>query len=577
MLTGILKRYLRPYKGTIYISLLLLLIQAVSNLYLPHLNADLINNGVSKGDISYIWRVGFIMLGASAVSIIVSIGIAYLASRISMAFGRDLRSSIFEKVESFSTQEIGKFGAATLITRNTNDVLQIQMVLFMGLSMMIAAPITAVGAIIMAVNTNARLSLLLLVVVPFMALIIVLLLLRIVPLFRLNQIKIDKINLVLREQIAGVRVIRAFVKRAQEEERFAVASADLMETALKVMRMFAVMFPILMFILNGSTVAVVWFGAKLIDTDQIQIGSLTAFIAYLMQILANVMMGVMMSLMIPRAEASAERVQEILGTESSISESPEIEPIKNVSGVVEFRNVEFKYPGAEHSVLSGISFTAKPGEFTAIIGGTGSGKSTLLNLIPRFMEVTSGEVFVNSVDVRKQNLEALWANIGLVPQRSLLFRGTIRDNLKYGLKTASDEEMWRALDVAQARDFVESLPEKLDAKVAQGGTNFSGGQRQRLAIARALIRRPAIYLLDDSFSALDYTTDAKLRSELHSFAAESTLIVVAQRVSTILSADKIIVLEDGRIVGTGNHHELMDTCQTYKEIVLSQLSPEEAA
>ena len=350
-----------------------------------------------------------------------------------------------------------------------------------------------------------------------------------------------------------------------------------METALKVMRMFAVMFPILMFILNGSTVAVVWFGAKLIDTDQIQIGSLTAFIAYLMQILANVMMGVMMSLMIPRAEASAERVQEILGTESSISESPEIEPIRNIDGLVEFRNVEFKYPGAEHSVLSGITFEALPGQFTAIIGGTGSGKSTLLNLIPRFMEVTNGEVIVNGVDVRRQNLEALWSNIGLVPQRSLLFRGTIRDNLRYGSASASDEEMWRALDVAQARDFVEALPDKLDAKVAQGGTNFSGGQRQRLAIARALIRQPAIYLLDDSFSALDYTTDAKLRGDLHAYASSATLIVVAQRVSTILHADQIIVLDEGRIVGIGRHHELMKSCQTYKEIVLSQLSPEEAA
>lgn len=577
MLTGILGFYLRPYRGLTIAAIFLLLIQAMANLFLPHLNADLINNGVAKGDVNHIWHVGLLMLVASAISIAVSIVIAYLASRISMGFGRDLRSGLFKHVESFSSQEMGKFGPATLITRNTNDVLQVQMLVFMGLSMMIAAPITAIGAIIMAVNTNARLSLLLLVAVPLMAIIITLLLRQIVPLFRLNQIKIDRINLILREQIAGVRVIRAFVKGQEEESRFATASADLMETALKVTRTFALMFPLLMFILNGSTVAVIWFGAKLVDSDQIQVGSLTAFISYLMQILANVMMGVMMALMIPRAEASAERIQEIFNTKTSIAELPGTKAIEKASGIVEFKAVDFRYPGAEHSVLSDISFTAEPGKFTAIIGGTGSGKSTLLNLIPRFMEATGGAIFINGKDVREQNLEALWSTIGLVPQRSLLFRGSVRDNLKFGRPNATEVEMWEALRVAQARDFIEALPEKLDSQVAQGGTNFSGGQRQRLAIARAVIRKPKIYLLDDSFSALDYSTDAKLQNELHTFAKDSTLIVVAQRVSTILTADKIVVLDEGRIVGIGDHHSLMASCETYREIVLSQLDPEEAA
>lgn len=576
MLIGLLRRYLAPYKRSVLLSFLLLLGQAMATLYLPNLNADLINNGVAKGDVGYILHIGLIMLASSTIVIIVSIWIAYLASKISMSFGRDLREAVFERVQSFSTQEIGKFGAATLITRNTNDVQQIQMVLFMGVSMMIAAPITAIGAIIMAIHTNARLSLLLLVSVPILGLVITLLLRQIVPLFRATQKKIDRINLILREQIAGVRVIRAFVKQNEEESRFADASNDLMQTQLKVTRMFAIMFPILFLILNASSVAVIWFGGKLISVDKMQIGSLTAFLAYLMQILANVMMAVMMSLMIPRAEASAERVQEILGTNTSINENENaIDKLHHI-GKIEFKDVEFRYPGAEHPILSGITFTAEPGKFTAIIGSTGSGKSTLLNLIPRFMDVSSGVVLIDGQDVREQSLESLWSHMGLVPQRSLLFKGTIRDNLKWGKKDATDEEIWDALAVAQARDFIEALPEKLDAEVAQSGNNFSGGQRQRLAIARALIRKPQIYILDDSFSALDFETDAKLRQQLNSYAKDSTLIVVAQRVSTILGADQIVVLNEGKIAGIGNHHQLMESCETYKEIVLSQLSPEEA-
>lgn len=577
MLAEILKRYLTPYKSVVALSFLLLLIQAVANLYLPNLNADLINNGVAKGNVGYIWHIGAIMLIASAIVIAVSIWIAYLASKISMKFGRDLRGSLFQKVETFSAKEMGKFGAPSLITRNTNDIQQVQMLVYMSMTMMIAAPITAVGSIIMAVHTNAHLSLLLLVVVPLLGTFIWLVLRSIVPLFRLNQEKLDKINLILREQIAGVRVIRAFVKQGEEEQRFGAASADLMNTTLKVARTFSIMFPVLMVIMNSSSVAVIWFGGKLVETGAMQIGSLTAFLAYLMQILGNVMMAVMMSMMIPRAAASAERIQEIFNTETSISENEKAIEVVDKSGTVEFKDVEFKYPGAEHSVLEDISFTAQAGKFTAVIGGTGSGKSTLLNLVPRFMDVTSGSVLLNGVDVREQVLESVWSQIGYVPQRSLLFKGTIRDNLKYGKSDATEEEIWRALEVAQAKDFIEELPEKLDAQVSQGGTNFSGGQRQRLAIARALVRRPKIYILDDSFSALDYTTDAKLREALRSYAADATLIVIAQRVSTILNADQIVVLDQGKIVGIGSHYELMDSCPTYKEIVLSQLSPEEAA
>ena len=577
MLVRLLKRYLSPYKSLVWLSFFLLLIQAVANLYLPNLNAELINNGVAKGKIGYIIHVGWIMLFASTVVIAVSIWLALLSARISMSFGRDLRAAIFKKVGTYSAREMGKFGAPSLITRNTNDVQQVQMLVFMGLTMMIAAPITAVGAIIMAVRTNAKLSLLLLVVVPIMALFITLILKRIVPLFRINQIKIDKINLILREQIAGVRVIRAFVKRDEEEARFAQASTDLMQTTLKVARTFSIMFPTLNLIMNFSSVAVIWFGGKLVDSGNMQIGSLTAFLAYLMQILGNVMMAVMMSMMIPRAAASAERIQEVFDTETSISEAGTNKEIATDHGAIEFRNVEFKYPGAEHSILTNISFTALPGKFTAIVGGTGSGKSTLLNLIPRFMDVSSGEVLVNGVDVKAQDLEHLWSQMGYVPQRSLLFKGTVRDNLKYGKVDATDEEIWRALEIAQAKDFINELPEKLDAQIAQGGTNFSGGQRQRLAIARALVRKPQIYILDDSFSALDYTTDAKLREALGTYAKGSTLLVIAQRVSTILNADQIVVLDEGKIVGIGTHQELMSTCSTYKEIVLSQLSPEEAA
>ena len=561
----------------VWIVVFLLLVQSIGNLYLPNLNADLINNGVAKGDLGYIWRIGAYMLAISALIIGASVIIAYFSSKVSMSFGRDVRKEVFVSVERFSTRELNKFGAPSLITRNTNDVQQVQMVLFMGLTMMVAAPLTGVGAVIMALKTNVKLSGLLLVAVPAMGLLIFWLLRRIVPLFRVMQTRIDRINLVLREQIAGVRVIRAFVKTGYEEERFAVANEELMQTNLSVTRTFAIMFPALIFILNMSSIAVIWFGAKLIDSGSMPIGNLTAFLSYIMQILMSVMMAVMMSLMIPRAEASAERIQEVLMTESSVVETLTPKTPTSRKGVIEFKDVEFRYPGAEHPVLSGISFKAKPGGMTAIVGSTGSGKTTLLNLIPRFIDATSGQVLMDGVDLRDQPLEDVWSEIGFVPQRAFLFGGTVATNLRYGKADATDEELWTALEVAQADGFVKEKEVGLSSPVSQGGTNFSGGQRQRLSIARAIVKNPQLYILDDSFSALDFSTDAKLRAALEAHAKDSTLIVVAQRVSTIMKADQIIVLNNGKIEGIGKHADLMESCKTYQEIVLSQLSPEEAA
>ncbi len=575
MLVRILKDYLHPYRSQVWFVTALLLVQSLVTLYLPKLNADLINNGVARGDVSYIWRVGAFMLLASAIVMLTSIVIAYYASQVSMAFGRDLRKSVFVAVEKFSSRELNAFGAPSLITRNTNDVQQIQMVLFMGLTMMLSAPITGIGGIIMAVRTDVKLSALLLISVPVMSFIIWMLLRRVVPLFRVMQIKIDRINLILREQISGIRVIRAFVKTDYEEKRFDEANDDLMQNTLKVTRTFALMFPSLTLILNLSSVAVIWFGGQLVNSGNMPIGNLTAFLQYLMQILMSVMMGVMMSLMIPRAATSAERVIEVLDTPSTVVETENPKSPTHSSGLIEFRNVEFRYPGAEQPVLSNISFTAHPGQTTAIVGSTGSGKTTLLNLISRFIEVTDGQVLVNDIDVRELALEVLWSQLALVPQRSFLFGGTIATNLKYGDEDCSEADMWTALTIAQARDFVEALPEQLNAPIAQGGTNLSGGQRQRISIARAIVKNAPIMLLDDSFSALDFTTDAKLRAALREYAQHATLIVVAQRISSILSADQIIVLDQGQIAGIGTHSELIKTCTVYQEIVFSQLDPEE--
>ena len=577
MLIAVLRKYLSPYRATVIGITGLLLIQTITNLYLPNLNADLINNGVTKGDIHYIWHIGQIMLACSALIMGASVWLAYLSSKVSMAFGRDMRDDVFSTVEAFSARELNQFGAPSLITRNTNDVQQVQMVLFMGLTMMVGAPITGVGAVIMAVRTNAKLSLLLLVTVPIMSLLIFFLLRRVVPLFRTTQLKVDRINLILREQIAGIRVIRAFVKTHEEEARFAASNKELMDVQLKVTRTFAIMFPALMLILNLSSVAVLWFGGRLINTGSMPIGNLMAFLTYIMQILSSVMMAVMMSLMIPRASASAERIKEVLDTPSSVVDA--INPITPAKreGILTFESVEYRYPGAEHPVLAKISFTAHPGQVTAIVGSTGSGKTTLLNLIPRFIDPTVGRVLLDGVDVKDQSLEGIWSEIGLVPQRSFLFGGTIAENLRYGDQAATEEKLWTALEIAQGKDFVGELADGLQSRVAQGGTNFSGGQRQRLSIARAIVKNPRIYLLDDSFSALDYTTDAKLRVALENHAKDSTVIIVAQRVSTILSADQIIVLNEGKIDGIGTHSDLMNSCKTYQEIVLSQLSPEEAA
>lgn len=558
-------------------TLILLAVQAIANLYLPALNADLINKGVATGNTSYIWHIGLWMLLSALLVMFASLIIAYLSARISMGFGRDVRYDVFTAVERFSARELNQFGAPSLITRNTNDVQQVQMVLFTGLTMMVSAPITGVGALIMAVKTNVQMSWILVVVIPITSLVIWLLLRRIVPLFRLMQVRIDRINLVLREQISGIRVIRAFVRTGLEESRFNDANTDLMDNTLKVTRTFSVMFPLLGLILNLSSVAVIWIGASLVGDGSMSIGNLTAFLAYLMQILSSVMMAVMMSLMIPRAATSAERIQEVLQTNTSVVESPAPVVTEYSTGLIEFRDVEFRYPGAQHPILENISFTSEPGKITAIVGSTGSGKTTLLNLITRFIDVSGGSILVDGVDVRDQSLESLWHKIGLVPQRAFLFGTTLAENLRYGNANATDEQLWDALEIAQAKDFVSELPAKLETVISQGGTNLSGGQRQRISIARALVKKSSIYLLDDSFSALDYSTDAKLRMALEPELVNSAVIIVGQRVSSIMHADQILVLDEGHIVGVGTHAELMESCKTYKEIVLSQLSPQEAS
>jgi ATP-binding cassette subfamily B protein len=571
MLIQLLRRYLQPYIREVVVVVTLVLIQSIANLYLPNLNADIINNGVVKGDIPYIWRTGGVMLAITVALGIIAVVAVYWASIVSMGVGRDLRGDVFRRVQTFSALEMNRLGTPSLITRNTNDVQQIQLFLQIALTLMVGAPIIAVGGVIMALREDVTLSGLLVVVIPVLAAIIGVMLVKAVPLFRSLQTKIDRINQVLREQIMGVRVIRAFRRNAYEQVRFAAANEDLTSTTLRVNRIFVVAFPAVLGVMNLTTVAVLWFGAHLVDSGQMPIGNLTAFLMYIMQILMSVMMAIAMVILVPRAEASAARINEVITTEPSIDDPAEAVEPATATGRVEFDDVTFGYPGGEHPVLQDLTFDLKPGQTTAIIGGTGAGKTTVLNLITRFYDVTSGHLLVDGVDVRKQSLDRLWDRIGLVPQRAYLFGGTVADNLRFGNDAATEEELWHALEVAQAKDFVAAMPGGLDSPIDQGGTNVSGGQRQRLAIARALVKRPAVYLFDDCFSALDAGTDARLRAALRSETRSSTVLIVAQRVSTIMHADRIIVLDDGRIVGIGTHAELMITCEPYREIVDSQL------
>ncbi|SDD30225.1 ATP-binding cassette, subfamily B [Sanguibacter gelidistatuariae] len=577
MLLKLLKTYLAPYRGALILVIVLQLVQTIASLYLPTLNADIIDKGVTTGDTGYIFRVGGIMLAVSLGQIVCAIAAVYFGARAAMGFGRDVRGGLFTNVQKFSGQDVATFGAPSLITRTTNDVQQVQMVVMLGLTIMVMAPIMLVGGIVMALQQDVGLSALLVVIVPVLGITVAPIVSRMVPYFRAMQKRIDRINSVLREQITGIRVIRAFVRERHEEERFRVANTELYETSLRVGKLMALMFPVVMLVMNLSSVSVMWFGGQRINSGEMQIGSLTAFLSYIMYILMAVMMSTMIFMMVPRAAVSAERIKEVLDTESSVVEPLDPTPLRQVAGRVAFSDVEFRYPGAQDPVLSEVTFTAEPGETTAIIGSTGSGKTTLMNLIPRLFDATGGTISVDGVDVRSAAGQDLWAHIGMVPQKPFLFSGTIGSNLAYGLEGATPEQMWDALEVAQARTFVEELADGLDTPVSQGGTNFSGGQRQRLAIARALIRKPRIVLFDDSFSALDYATDAALRRALVPRTKESTMIVVAQRVATIRMAEKIIVLDTGRIVGQGTHAELLADCQTYQEIVFSQLSAEEAA
>jgi ATP-binding cassette subfamily B multidrug efflux pump len=577
VLTRLLRTYLRPYGRELTAVLVLQLIGTIASLYLPSLNADIIDYGVARGNTGYIVSTGVWMLAVTIVQILCSVGAVYFGARTAMALGRDIRSGVFHRVGEFSAREVAAFGAPSLITRTTNDVQQVQLLVVMVCTMLVTAPIMCVGGIVMALKQDVGLSWLLLVCVPVLLIAIGSIVSRMVPQFRLMQERIDQVNRVLREQLSGIRVVRAFVREPAETRRFADANGALTNTALRVGRLQALIFPTVMLILNASSIAVLWFGARRVDTGEMQIGALTAFLNYLLQILMSVMMATFISTMIPRAAVCAERINEVLDTESSVR--PPLTPVREVGGFaeVEFAGVEFRYPGAVEPVLRDISFRAEAGRTTAIIGSTGAGKTTLVSLVPRLIDVTAGAVLVDGVDVRELDPDALWSRIGLVPQRPYLFTGTVASNLRYGNPDATDEQLWEALEIAQARDFVEEMAGGLDAAIAQGGTNVSGGQRQRLSIARALVRRPEIYLFDDSFSALDLATDARLRAALRPHTEQAAVIVVAQRVSTILGADQIVVLDNGSVVGVGTHHELLERCPTYLEIVQSQLTPEQAA
>jgi ATP-binding cassette subfamily B protein len=567
--------HFKPYWAQAVIVVLLQAAATIASLYLPRLNADIIDLGVSKGDTEYIWVHGGIMLALSACQVVCQILAVYFGAKIAMSFGRDVRRSIFDRALSFSAREVGEFGPASLITRNTNDVQQVQQLVMMTFIMILGAPITMVGGVYMALREDLGLSWLIAAAVGALAVVAGVVLSQMGPLFGAMQKRIDNINLVLREHISGIRIVRAFIREPYEAERFAAANQALTSLGIKTGRLMVTMFPLVGIILNLSTVGVTWFGAQRIEAGDLQIGQLTAFISYLMQILMSVMMATMMLVMAPRAAVCAKRIMAVLDTEPSIKAPADPKVPEKSEGKVLFDHVTFRYPGAEGAVLEDLTFALEPGQTTAVIGATGSGKTTLISLLPRLFDVTSGQVLVDGLDVREFDPEALWARIGLVPQKSYLFTGTIASNLRYGNPGATDEELWHALEVAQARDFVEEMPDKLATEVAQGGTSVSGGQRQRLAIARALVKKPQIYVFDDSFSALDVATDARLRAALAGETEAASVLIVAQRVSTIRHADQIIVLDDGRIVGKGTHAELMATCPTYAEIVESQHAAEE--
>ncbi|WP_442952379.1 ABC transporter ATP-binding protein [Paenibacillus sp. UNC451MF] len=567
--------FLRPFRWPIAAVLALIFLQSLSDLYLPTLMADIVDKGIVEGDIPYIFRIGAFMLLVAAAGAVCSVAASFLSAKTAAGFGLRVRDRVFAHVENFSLQEFDRIGTASLITRTTNDITQVQQVLTMMLRMMISAPMMCIGGIIMAVNKDAKLSLVLVVVIPVLAAAIAIIASRGMPLFKAMQIKLDRLNLVLREGLTGIRVIRSFNRIGHEQQRFQEANRDLTSTATKVNRIMAAMMPIMMLVMNFSSMAIIWFGSIRISSGHMQVGDLMAFLQYAMQIMFSLIMMSMMFVMIPRASVSAVRINEVLDMTPTMSDPTEGELTGARKGYIEFDQVSFSYPGAEQPAISNISFSASPGEITAIIGGTGSGKSTLISLIPRFYDVSSGSIRVDGVDVRDMTQRDLREKIGLVPQKAVLFSGTIADNIRYGNDEATDEEMRHAASIAQATEFISAMPDGFDSVIAQGGTNVSGGQKQRLSIARALVRKPEIYVFDDSFSALDFKTDAKLRAALKTETGEATVIIVAQRVSTVMDADRIIVLDDGGIAGIGNHKELMASSEVYREIVASQLSEEE--